>query len=273
VRSALEERVDPRARSWFVAGERAGLALLEARLPRPFRLVFTTRHGGHSKGTFAYLNLDTRSGQDPAAPGNRALLARAVARRLVSPAQVHGLRVTGTAEYSAGDPQAPCDGLTLHPLLDRGFAAALLFADCLPLVLYGEVDLAVVHAGWRGLLGGVLQRAGSAMVGPPAGLVVGPSIGPCCFAVGPEVADAFRARFGEEVVVRAGRGSTGEAGVLRVDLWKAAERVALDIGVPPRLVHNPRLCTVCNSDLFFSYRAEGPVTGRHACVAWTDDEA
>ena len=57
-------------------------------------------------------------------------------------------------------------------------------------------------------------------------------------------------------------------GFPRVDLWEAATRALGEVGVPRGGVLNPRLCTVCNNDLFYSYRAEGPVTGRHGCVAW-----
>ena len=114
----------------------------------------------------------------------------------MSPRQVHGLRVVGTSEYVGGTEGTPCDGLTLNPLLDRDLAAVLLFADCVPLVLCGDVDMAVAHGGWRGILGGIVQQAGMAMTGPPGAAVVGPSIGPCCFTVGPEVADAFSERFG-----------------------------------------------------------------------------
>ena len=63
---------------------------------------------------------------------------------------MHGLRVVGAAEY-VGEPEAtPCDGLTLHPLLDGELAAVLLFADCVPLVLCGEVDMAVAHGDGGG---------------------------------------------------------------------------------------------------------------------------
>jgi hypothetical protein len=240
--------------------------VIEARLPRPFRSVFTTRLGGGSRGGYASLNLDARGGHDPAAPDNRERIARSIGRRLVSPLQVHGLRVAGAAEYVAGDPDAACDGLTLHPLLDEGLAAALLFADCVPVVLYGEVDLAVAHAGWRGIVAGIVQEAGRAMIGPPAAVVLGPSIGPCCFTVGEQVAAAFLERFGPGVVRR----PAGPDEALRVDLWAAVEQAAAEIGVPRDRVANPRLCTVCHNDLFYSYRKEGPLTGRHACIAWME---
>lgn len=300
----LAERIDPAARALLDVRERAGLEIIEARLPGPFRVLFTTRLGGTSTGPYASLNLHERSNDDPAhVRRNRALVAAALAdepagldppaagsardvalartpggdlvapdggstvpgqdHRLVSPLQVHGTRVVGAAEYLAAhgaspEPAEPCDGLTLHPLLDRGLAALLLFADCVPIVLVGDVDMAVVHGGWRGVLGGVIERAASAMTGPPGLAVIGPSIGPCCFTVGEDVADGFARRFGAEV---AGRG--------RVDLWAAVAAALLELGVAPIRIVNPRLCTACNRDLFYSHRMEGPETGRQGCVAWT----
>jgi polyphenol oxidase len=243
--------------------------VLEPRLPKPFRAFFTTRVGGASVGPYASMNLDPRSGEDPAVEGNRARVAAETARRLVSPMQVHGLRVVGAAEYvvaadTAGAEPEACDGLTLNPVLDRELASVLLFADCVPVILCGEVDMAVVHGGWRGIAGGIIQQAGTAMTGPPGAAVIGPSIGPCCFTVGRDVAEIFTQRFGPGVVAE----PQGPDGSPRVDLWEAATRALVEIGVPRVGVLNPRLCTVCNNDLFYSYRLEGPVTGRHGCVAW-----
>jgi copper oxidase (laccase) domain-containing protein len=184
--------------------------------------------------------------------------------------------VVGASEYvQAADGKdaepEPCDGLTLHPLIDRELAAVLLFADCVPLVLCGDVDMAVAHGGWRGLLGGIVPQAATAMIGPPGSAVVGPSIGPCCFTVGREVADAFIARFGPGVVVEPDDPKEPDRPP-RVDLWEAATLALIEIGVPRDKVLNPRLCTVCNNDFFYSYRVEGPVTGRHGCVGWAGIE-
>ena len=154
--------------------------------------------------------------------------------------------------------------MTLNPMLDKGLAALLVFADCVPVVLAGEVDMAVVHGGWRGILGGIVQQAGRAMTGPPGTAVIGPSIGPCCFAVGEEVARAFGARFGPEVIARPG----GSVGAHRVDLWAAVTKALVEMGVKEGQVVNPRLCTACNTDFFYSYRREGPITGRQGCIAW-----
>ncbi len=263
--TALAERIDPEARRRFAVHMLGDTPVIEPRLPQPFRAFFTTRLGGSSSAPFASFNLDPRSPDSPSAVAqNRDRLALDTGCRLVSPLQVHGLRVVGTSEYVGETEGTPCDGLTLNPLLDRDLAAVLLFADCVPLVLCGDVDMAVAHGGWRGILGGIVQQAGMAMTGPPGAAVVGPSIGPCCFTVGQEVADAFSERFGPEVVL-APRKAGGSP---RVDLWEAATRALGEVGVPRGGVLNPRLCTVCNNDLFYSYRLEGPVTGRHGCVAW-----
>lgn len=283
---------------------------MEAKLPGVFRTVFTSRLGGVSRGRFATLNLDARSDDDPHAVGsNRTLVLGILAEsgaasradaggyaaadahtdagagavsgyRLVSPIQAHGVRVVGTAEYASDHAGSPCDGLTVNPMLDKGLAALLVFADCLPVVLVGEVDMAVVHGGWRGILGGVVQQAGRAMTGPPGAAVIGPSIGPCCFTVGEEVARAFASRYGPEVVAGPGAAAARDiapdsaaapcaAGAYRVDLWAAATKALIEVGVKESQVVNPRLCTACNTDFFYSYRREGPVTGRQGCIAWT----
>jgi YfiH family protein len=265
VLAELEKRIDPSVRSRVVVRQLETIPVVEARLPGCFRACFTTRVGGDSKGPFSSLNLSPRSEDDPVAVAqNRARIADALSRRLVSPMQVHGLRVVGAAEYVQEQPAGPCDGLTLHPELDSGLAAALLFADCVPVVLCSEVDMAVAHGGWRGILGGIVQQVGRAMMGPPATAVIGPSIGPCCFAVGEEVASGFARRFGQEVVLVPGRAGDSP----RVDLWEAVTRALEELGVRREQVVNPRLCSGCNPDLFYSHRREGPVTGRQACVAW-----
>lgn len=267
--ATLAERIDAEARPRMGVREIQGSPAMDCHLPGPFRALFTTRLGGDSAGRFSSLNLDPRSDDDPAAVArNRDRIAASLGRRLVSPAQVHGLRVAGAAEYVRGPESDPCDGLTLHPEIDKGLAALLLFADCLPVVLCGEVDMAVVHGGWRGILGGIVQQGGRAMIGPPATAFIGPSIGPCCFTVNSEVAEAFAARFGAEVVVSAERGPGVTEGSPRVDLWAAATKALTELGIRPDQIVNPRLCTACHTDLFFSYRKEGPVTGRQGCAAW-----
>lgn len=263
----LEARMAPSARRWMEPRVVDGLPLLVADEPRPFGAAFTTRCGADRGGDGNADPFDLARGRagnrDRLMPALHELAAREGAARLtlVSPRQEHGVRVVGAAEYRRGSADAPCDGLTIHPVLDRGLAALLLFADCVPVVLAGEVDTALVHAGWRGMLGGVVQQGARAMIAPPGSAVIGPSIGPCCFTVGEEVAQAFARRYGDRTVLPGPR----------VDLWEAAESALGEVGVPRSHIRNPRLCTVCNADLFFSYRADGPATGRHGAVVWSKE--
>ena len=259
-------------RAVLQAAEVEGISMLVAHLPDPFRVAFTTRHGGVSTGDYGTLNLGVRTADsEDAVARNRLALGAALGRlvgsgppELVSPRQVHGTRVTGAAEYRAEVGEDPfgegwgCDGLTLRPLLDDGLASLLLFADCVPVVLVSEVDVAVAHGGWRGLLGGVVQQAARAMTAPPGLAVIGPSIGPCCYRVAPALAADFERRYGPGVT-RAGD---------RLDLWEVAVRALEEVEVPRQRVTNPRLCTACHPELFFSHRREGPDTGRQGAVAW-----
>ena len=245
-----------------------GLPLIVAKTPERFAVAFTTRLVGVEAGSPGHrfdLSMDPGSSPRPRHGRHREHLSTALAElagtaapSLVSPTQVHGVRVVGAAEYARDGCASACDGLTVQPGLDSGLAALLVFADCVPVVLLGEIDGAVVHGGWRGLLAGVVQQGAASMTAPPGLAIIGPSIGPCCYTVGEKVALDFERRYGDGVVLP-GR---------RLDLWEAATRAAGEVGVPRSRVVNPRLCTVCNRDLFFSYRADGPGTGRHGTVLW-----
>jgi copper oxidase (laccase) domain-containing protein len=104
-----------------------------------------------------------------------------------------------------------------------------------------------LHAGWKGLLAGIVESAAQ-ILGPGFAGVVGPTIGPCCYEVGEEVARPFRARFGDGIVTDR-----------KLDLWTAAEQAALDAGAT--MVERLDLCTRCNADLFFSERRTGRPRG------------
>ncbi len=273
----LERLVAPAAQPFLRPRTVGGLPLLIGGLPGGVHVAFTTRHGGVSGGAHATLNLGLHtSDPQPAVAENRRRLAAALGEvaggasvELVTPRQEHGLRVIGASEYRAlagGGPfsaRPGCDGLTLRPAVDAGLAPLLLFADCVPVVLASEVDVAVVHAGWRGLLGGVIQQAARSMIAPPGLALIGPSIGPCCYQVSVELAEGFERRYGAGV---AEEGSSGTG--RRLDLWEVASRALEEVEVPRQRVTNPRLCTSCLPELFFSHRRDGPQTGRHAAVAW-----
>lgn len=202
--------------------------------------LFTTRRGGVSEGPYASLNLGLWTDDDAGRvrENRERLRAEVGAQRLAQGRQVHGTRVVVDAE---GIEEA--DGqVTTAP----GVAAMVLVADCLPVALAGPDRVAMLHAGWRGLAGGVLE-AGVEATGAVCA-AIGPGIGPCCYEVGDDV----RAVFG-----------TSEP---TLDL-KAIARARLEAaGV--RDIHDCGLCTSCDAERFFSHRRDRGVTGRQAGLAW-----
>ncbi len=141
---------------------------------------------------------------------------------------------------------------------ERGVPLAIFTADCLAIALYDSAvpALAVAHVGWRGTVRGAAQAAVAALMqrgARPARLnvVIAPSIGPCCYEVDErvtgELAKAYPGRW--EAWVAAAR-----SGHVMLDLWEANETLLKEAGVDPKRIENPRLCTACRPDLFFSYR-------------------
>ncbi len=136
----------------------------------------------------------------------------------------------------------------------KGVVLGLLTADCAPVVLAGDGVVGVVHAGWRGLAAGVIEHA-MATLAPVWGAWVGPAIRGCCYEVGPEVVDAFRAN------------DLPLAHPHYVDVADVA-RVTLDRAGVQRIKVNED-CTGCQ-DRYFSYRREG-LTGRQGAFVWMTD--
>jgi YfiH family protein len=129
---------------------------------------------------------------------------------------------------------------------------AVFAADCVLVLLVGPQRVGVAHAGWRGIVAGVVENAIDAV--QPSAVFAGPAIGPCCFEVGAEVVDAFSQNYAGAI-----------ADDRHIDLWLAVEAAARGGGV--ERVHTSRLCTSCHADLFFSHRRDRGLTGRQALVA------
>jgi YfiH family protein len=205
-------------------------------------VAFTTRVGGVSEGVYESLNLTARTGDDPrrVEENRRRMCAQLDLpyERLSFNRQVHATTVN-----RAGARGEPGDGLWTD---EPGRPMLAFAADCLPIAIArtdGELRLALVHAGWRGLSNGIVA-AGVAVVGGETAAVVGPAIGPCCYEVGEEVSS----RFDSDLTVEN-----------RLDLWSAAERALHRAGVAS--VERVDLCTCCNPELFFSHRRSGRERG------------
>ncbi|PKM45838.1 MAG: peptidoglycan editing factor PgeF [Gammaproteobacteria bacterium HGW-Gammaproteobacteria-1] len=218
----------------------------------------TTRAGGVSTEPYASLNLGDHVGDDPAAVAeNRARLCR----ELALPAeplwltQVHG---TAVAEGAGGCADA---SVAFGP----GTVCTVMTADCLPLLLCDRAGtrVAAVHAGWRGLLAGVIEAAVARLDTPGAELLVwlGPAIGPDAFEVGEEVRAAFLAEDGGA----AGAFRPSPAGRWLADIYALARRRLARCGV--NAVYGGELCTYHDAERFYSYRRDG-VTGRMASLIW-----
>jgi polyphenol oxidase len=222
-----------------------------------YEVAFTTRVGGVSEGPYASLNLGRKSGDDvDCVDENRRILCAALGAdvdKLALNYQVHSDRVVRAVAGQRGE---RADGLWTD---EAGLPILAMSADCLPLALARtgtrEPALAVLHAGWRGLVAGIVAAGARALGEGELAAAIGPGIGPCCYEVGEEVAGPFRERFGKDVV-REGQ----------LDLWTSAERALRAAGVE----HVERFdrCTACEPESFFSHRRDAGRTGRQGVIGY-----
>ncbi|MGH8493640.1 MAG: peptidoglycan editing factor PgeF [Moraxellaceae bacterium] len=248
------------------------LPLLQADWPAPANVhaVVSTRAGGVSVAPWNSLNLGTHVADDAdAVRENRKRLLRAL--QTLAPCsdpqwlnQVHGV-VVADAEKNAARrcdyvPDADATFTTA-----KGLPCVVMTADCLPVFFCDKAgtQVAVAHAGWRGLCDGVLEATLAKF--PKASEVVawmGPAIGPEKFEVGAEVRTAFMAQQAEaENCFRPGESS----GKWLADIYGLARLRLNAAGVSA--VYGGGLCTVTDEQRFFSYRRDGK-TGRMASIIW-----
>jgi YfiH family protein len=232
----------------------------ELRLPRA-RVLFTTRRGGVSEGAYESLNLGVLTDDDPARVAeNRGRAAAAlglVRERVAMGWQVHGADVreweAAPRDPGYARPGAELPKVDAHMTAEPGLGLLVLAADCFPVGLSDGSRVAMVHCGWRGLAGGILERVVARLDRPAA--AVGPGIGPCCYEVGEEVLAAFAGLEG----VAAGR---------MLDLRAVIARKLADAGVEQ--VEHVRHCTSCRADLYFSHRRDAGLTGRQGGIVRLD---
>jgi len=229
--------------------------LLRWTAPGPYEVAFSTREGGVSEGPFASLNLALRAGDEPdAVQENRRRLCAEVGANLDALSLNRQTHTTLVHRAHRGKKGEPGDGLWTD---EPGLPILAMGADCLTIALArvngDRPALAVLHAGWRGLLEGIVGEA-VAKLGGKVAAAVGPAIGPCCYEVREDVAGPFTSRFGS-AVFRDGK----------LDLWSAAEQALRDAGAGS--VERLDLCTSCNPNLFFSERRMGRPRGTQGVIA------
>ncbi len=185
------------------------------------------------------------------------------APRIVQAKQVHGARAVLAAE--AREAGCEADALVARAA-DGAIAVGIRTADCVP-VLVADVatgDVAAIHAGWRGVVRGVIPAALAQLCGGPgargAELVaaIGPCIGPCCFEVGADVAaEIAAAARGAAVIVVAEHGPKAH-----VDLRAAVRAQLVFAGVGAARIEDVTGCTKHEPERFHSFRRDGKSSGR-----------
>jgi YfiH family protein len=236
--------------------------------PENVRAVFTLRTGGVSSGCLASLNVGAQVQDDPAAVAENRRRIAAAFDLPTEPAwlsQIHGSRVVrlGTAA-TAG---AAADGVVT---CDPGRVCAIQAADCLP-VLFAARDGSVVgaaHAGWRGLVAGVLENTVTAMDLPAAQLLawIGPGIGRAHFEVGPEVRAALvGAATAAAAPAVAAAFVANPRGRWQCDLLDLVRQRLAAMGLTG--IYGGHWCTFADPENFFSHRRDGR-SGRMAALIW-----
>ncbi len=251
------------------------------------RIAFSERVGGRSEGPYASLNLSTAVGDSGAAVIQNVLRLGAslgMGGPIIRPKQVHGtdiLVLDSLEEAKVAQVQEQAKEGADGVIVTVPGAAQLCFADCVPVIIASPTGaFAVVHAGWRGVMGSIapaavrqLARLGSASVahGDAApfssaadaassyNVYIGPYIHAECFECGLDVHRAFVERFGEACAPDGAH----------IDLGAALVADLADAGIDTeRRLADADICTACDTQRFYSYRASGGVCGRHGALAF-----
>lgn len=233
----------------------------------------TMRRGGVSKGAYAAFNITHYCGDDAdSVSANRALLCGLLGiadDRLILPRQTHGCNLLCVDEnflaLGGEERRAALDGVDAVMTNVGGVCIGVSTADCIPVLLCDPVthSVAAVHAGWRGAVARIAEKAVRAMSVAygcrPANIkaVIAPGISLQAFEVGDEVYDAFaQAAFDMPRIAR----RYGDR--WHMDLWEAVRLQLLDAGVCPQNIEQSGVCTYSNPDDFFSARRLGISSGR-----------
>jgi YfiH family protein len=232
----------------------------------------STRIGGFSSFPYESLNLGFHVGDKPEKVlKNRERLASALRIPLENftfANQVHGnnvkivtqeLKGRGSLSYKSAIKEADAM-ITNVP----GIYLTVLVADCLPILFFDHKKKAigVAHAGWKGTILGIAKRTvemlEKAFGCSPSTMHVGigPSIGPCCYEVGLDVALQFKNIYGKGICFK------GSNNKIYCNLWEANRMQLIEAGLPEENIEIAKICTSCNSRYFFSERKEKGKTGR-----------
>lgn len=240
--------------------------------------VFTTRIGGVSKKGFSELNLGLHvADEKEAVIKNRKIAANLVNSKLkymVAGEQVHGTKIKRVTEKDLGKGAldystalAETDGLMTD---SSNILLSSYYADCTPVSFLDPINrvVALAHAGWKGTLDEIAKKMVAKLKkvyntdSSELLVAVGPAIGGCCYQIGVEVVELFKAKFeyANNLIKK------DKAGKYLLDLKKANAIQLRNAGLKSKNIIKNSLCTFCNEKLFFSYRRDGTKTGRMASL-------
>lgn len=235
--------------------------------PKKIKAYSTTRHGGVSQGAFASLNLGLTVGDDSeAVHRNRNTLIEKL-NLPMEPCwlkQVHGVEAVAINKFTAQTKFCADAAYTCEP----DVVCAVQTADCLPVLLCDVENscVAVIHAGWRGLVRGVIEQTVKSLPVPATRLLawLGPAIGPKAFEVGADVYNAF---------VELDAQAATAFNPISFEKWLAniyllAKQRLYSLGITA--IYGGDYCTYENSETFFSHRRDKGVTGRMATLIWLE---
>jgi YfiH family protein len=230
-------------------------------VPKAVQLGWTTRQGGRSKAPFDGNNQAHHVGDETAAvDANRVDLIAGLegCERVCWLSQMHGTRVVDAGSVSDG---AEADAAIVT---QPGVAAAVMTADCLPVFFWQDdgAQVAIAHAGWRGLAAGILSETLQQFDDPSrVRCGFGPAIGPEAYEVGMDVIEAFASWPGAQRCFK----PAGSPGKWLADLPQLADFWLQEAGVPA--VYRSQACTLTDAEHYYSYRRDG-TTGRMVNLIW-----
>ena len=238
---------------------------LEADWPAPanVKAMVTTRNGGFSSGSYSSFNMGLYTGDDQTVVLKNRQQLITDWKLPTEPQwlkQVHGVDVI---QARAGQEALEADAVFTN---EEGVICTVLTADCLPVLFCDQSGtvVAAAHAGWKGLAAGVLENTVQAMNVDLSEIMVwfGPAISQNNFEIGPEVRDQFLALHPEAAMAF----KPGDEDRWFADLCLLARQRLERMGV--NRIFGGHFCSVDQSDLFYSYRRDGKVSGRMASLIW-----
>ncbi len=231
--------------------------------PKNIHALMTLRYDGYSQGLFSGLNLAAHVEDDlQTVEQNRQLLVQQLSlpSEPVWLNQSHSTRVI-VANTNTLDRNADASFTT-----QSGVVCAVLTADCLPLLICTEdgEQVAAIHAGWRGLLDGIITETVKALQTQRLLVWLGAAIAKECFIVGDEVRDAFIQRYpnfaaGFQPIIKNNQQQW------LADIYQLSRIELRELGVEN--ISGGEYCTVCDQQRFYSFRRD-QITGRMASLIW-----